>query len=240
MKKGPLILLLVSISFVFSGCDILGIRGSGNIVENSYSLTDFTSIRASNTCDLTTMKGDEYSVIVSCDDNILPYLEVYVTDNMLTLDLESGYFFSHIEFNVTVIMPELNSLKVSGASAAVVSGFQNSSSFYTDVSGASDVRIDFISSAHIDCQVSGASELTISSITSTGQMIIDCSGASELDCKNTASTDGDIAVSGASEVYVNLSGALTASVSGASALYYSGNPTLHNIDISGASRLERF
>lgn len=241
MKKMKIIPLMIAAvtAILFTGCGLIGIRGSGIIVEKSYNLSDFTSVRASNTCNLTAIQGDDFQVIVSCDDNIVPYLDVYKSDNMLILDLESGHIYSHIEFDVTVVMPVLTHLEVSGASDAVATGFENSSNFTTEVSGASDVRIEFISTADINCEVSGASDLYISSVNSTGQISIDCSGASEVNCKNIASTNGDIDVSGASEVYVNLSGYLNCSVSGASTLYYSGNPRLNDIDVSVASRLER-
>jgi hypothetical protein len=51
--------------------------------------------------------------------------------------------------------------------------------------------------------------------------------------------DAEIELSGASEAEVVLSGTLNIDVSGASRLYYGGNPTIRQIDLSGASSIKR-
>ena len=231
--------MLIIWVFILSSCGLFSIYGSGNIVENRYAYTDFTSIKASYTCDLTVMKGDDFSIVIQCDDNIVPYLETSLSGNILNISLSSGYLFTNIEFEATVVMPELKYLNVSGASSATTTGFENNGDFNLIVSGASDANIDMISTANVNCDVSGASYLNMSSITTNGNVTINCSGASTSDCRDISSNNGNITVSGASTVYSNLAGSLNGSVSGASTLYYLGTPTINSIDISGASRMVR-
>jgi hypothetical protein len=51
--------------------------------------------------------------------------------------------------------------------------------------------------------------------------------------------DAEIELSGASEAQVVLNGTLDADASGASRLYFGGNPTMGRIDLSGASSIKR-
>ena len=51
--------------------------------------------------------------------------------------------------------------------------------------------------------------------------------------------DADVEFSGASSGTINLSGRLDADISGASRLYYIGEPTMGNINTSGASSLSK-
>jgi len=239
MKIIQTVSLILFISVLLFSCSLFGIQGSGNIVESQYTFTDFTSVNASHTCDVTIVKGDTFSIVVSVDDNIVPHLETYVSGNTLNIDLESGYSYNNIDFKATVVMPQLSYINISGASEASVSGFENSGDFQATISGASKTNIDFISSQKILCDVSGASKLTITSLSSSGDINIECSGASKCDLRNISADNGTVDISGASTAYVYVSGSLSGEVSGASELYYSGTPATSSIDISGASEMTR-
>ena len=60
-----------------------------------------------------------------------------------------------------------------------------------------------------------------------------------MDLEGLPIKNADIELSGASNGTVNLDGTLNADLSGASHLYYAGEPTLGDIDISGASSISR-
>ncbi len=64
------------------------------------------------------------------------------------------------------------------------------------------------------------------------------SGASQIDLEELTAADADIEASGASNVTVNASGTLDANASGASNIYYLGNPTLGRINESGGSNVD--
>ena len=67
----------------------------------------------------------------------------------------------------------------------------------------------------------------------------DVSGASNLDLSNFHVNDANIGLSGASHATVNLDGRLDVEASGASSLEYIGEPTLGNINTSGASTVNK-
>lgn len=240
MKKILLLIHSLLLFCLFFSCSIFGIQGSGIIVDNSYTFTDFTSVKASSTCDVTILQGDTYSIVVSIDDNLIPYLETYMSKNTLNINLESGNSYNKIHFKASVIIPQLSSLHMSGASEGTVSGFENKGDFTVVLSGASHGDINFISSTNISCNVSGASNLKISSADSSGNIDIDCSGASNSDLRNIEAINGNFEISGASRAYVDVSGAMTGKLSGASTLYYRGNPTGNSIKLSGASNIKLF
>jgi hypothetical protein len=88
-----------------------------------------------------------------------------------------------------------------------------------------------------DIALSGASTL----IAEGGgrDLISIVSGASSLDLTDFPIDNGDLSISGASQVTVNLVGTLDAVVGGASTLYYIGEPTMGDIDISGRSTINQ-
>lgn len=239
MNKYVRIFLILSLCAAYVSCSLFGIQGSGRMVESRFVLDDFTSVNAAYTCDVTISRGDSFSIIVTIDDNILPYLETYLSGNTLHIDLQSGHYYNNINFKAVVTMPYISSLNLSGASEAVVRDFENSGDFRVNISGASHGEIHFVSSQNILCEVSGASNLTVHSENSAGNVSIECSGASISDLRNITAHQGSVNISGASRAYVNLSGRLKGTVSGASTLYYRGTPAGIDVNVSGASHLTR-
>jgi hypothetical protein len=70
-------------------------------------------------------------------------------------------------------------------------------------------------------------------------MVADVSGASRLNLGDFKVNDADVTLSGASSGTVNTGGRLDANLSGASKLSYIGEPTVGDINTSGASTLSK-
>jgi hypothetical protein len=70
-------------------------------------------------------------------------------------------------------------------------------------------------------------------------MVADASGASRFNLDDFTVNNADVDFSGASSGTVNLDGRLDADLSGASRLWYIGEPNMGNIDTSGASTISK-
>ncbi len=131
-------------------------------------------------------------------------------------------------------MPELRSLDLSGASEASFSGFSSENNFDCDLSGAS-IASGTMDMKDIDCIFSGASAFTL-----TGQgtnIKIDASGASIVNLEDTVLEAAEVDLSGASYATVNVSERLTGDLSGASKVYYYGEPNQVDVSTSGSSEV---
>ncbi|MBB6479234.1 GIN domain-containing protein [Spirochaeta isovalerica] len=234
LKISSAILLLL---ILLSGCALFGIRGSGYLVTNTYALDNFTSVSVDSTCDVKVMRGDYFTVQITVDDNILPYVETYVSGNILHIELASGYSYQSMDFSATVVLPQLTYLEVDGVSSAEVSGFSSTGTFRAVIEGVSSAEIDFISSQDMSCEVKGTSYLKITSLSSIGNLNLVCDGVSTADLRGVAMTGGTVLVDGVSDAYINASGWLNGNVAGLSTLYYTGSPNLGSLVISGGSSL---
>ena len=104
-------------------------------------------------------------------------------------------------------------------------GLDGASSLQGDVE-AGDARFD----------AQGGSEATVSG---SGQNVtVTAEGGSTIDLTKFSAVDANASARGDSEVTVNVSGRLDADASGASHVYYLGDPTLGDIDTSSESSVE--
>ena len=212
------------------------ITGSGNIVTIEEAFSDFESLDISHAFKVEVVQGDRYRVVFHVDDNFVDDLEIVQQGAVLRIGLKPEFRgeFTNGTLEAEITMPELSSIEVSGASQAEVLGFASNSPFAGKVSGASVLRGE-IEAGDTRLDVSGASSAELSG--HGDGLTVDVSGGSSVDLANYPVMDALIDASGASSVTVFVSGALSASASGASSVIYLGDPTLGSINISGASNI---
>lgn len=249
------LVLAVSVLTVAYGCGP-PITGSGKLETKEYDYSDFTKVSVGSGFVVTVTRGDSFSVSITADDNIFQYLDIRKVGNTLYVALKRPRIYLHTTQEALVEMPALRVLELSGASRGDVSGFSTADSLKIELSGASNLDLDDMKAGDTDFDVSGASrvdgsieiadgDFNISGAStfgvegSAGDVSIEVSGASSAKLGNFAVVDVTVEVSGASNATINAGGRLNADISGASRLYYLGNPTLGDIEVSGASTVSQ-
>jgi len=94
-----------------------------------------------------------------------------------------------------------------------------------------------ITAGNAEFDISGASSVELDG--SANDIAADVSGASSLKLDDFTVSNANVDLSGASSGTVNLDGRLDADLSGASRLWYIGEPTMGDIDTSGASSVSK-
>ena len=217
-----------------------GLVGSGNLESESYAFSDFTEVEISSAFEFEIEQSSSYSINVTADDNIMEYVQVSKDGQTLKIGLRTGVgiFLGPVSVTLkaSVTMPQLNGLTASGASHGTVSGFNSAEDLDITVSGASRVTGD-ITAGDVQFGISGASTIQLEG--SANDIDANVSGASHLNLDDFTVSDVDVNFSGASSGTVNLNGRLDANLSGASTLWYIGEPTATDINTPGASTVSK-
>ncbi|MGE5601621.1 MAG: head GIN domain-containing protein [Nitrososphaerales archaeon] len=214
------------------------VTGSGRTTTQTYDFTGFTKVDIGSAFQTEITEGESYSVSVTIDDNLVEYLDVRVDGDTLHIGLKPilSLGFRNTTLEAKITMPDLAGLNLSGATRTHITGFSNTKSVSTEVSGASQLRGD-ITTGQMQLRASGASTVELTG--ATGPLDVEASGASTVRFDNFKSTDTQVRASGASNVTVNASGRLTGNASGASSISYVGSPASVQVDTSGASSVKQ-
>ena len=213
-----------------------GLIGSGNLETEEYAFTDFTEVEIGSAFEFEIDQSSSYSISVTADDNVMDYVQVSQVGQTLKIGLRRFISIGPVTLRASVTMPQLHGLTASGASRGTISGFSSTENMNITVSGASSVNGD-ITAGNVEFGISGASNIQLEG--SANNMDATASGASHLNLDDFIVNDADVNLSGASSGTVNLNGRLDANLSGASTLWYIGEPTMGTIDTSGASKLSK-
>jgi len=240
MKKTIVIVVaIVAVVAVISAVLVLrgwpgGLIGSGNLETEAYAFSDFTEIEIGSAFEFEIRQSSSYNISVTADDNVMEYVQVSQVGQTLKIGLRTVTWFGPATLRASVTMPELRGLTVSGASRGDIYDFSSTEDVDITVSGASRVNGD-ITAGDVEFDISGASTVQLDG--SANDMVAHVSGASRLNLDDFTVNNADVDLSGASSGTINLDGRLDADLSGASRLWYIGEPTMGTIDTSGASTI---
>lgn len=224
MKKIGLTVFVfaLSIGLVFStGCgfgsfsSLSGVQGSGTSKTETRNVSGFTKIEASGAINVEVAAQKDFSVTVQADDNLLTNIKTEVSGDTLKIYSEDR-ISPKTRINVSVSMPQIEGLDVSGASSGTVAGV-NADSLELKASGASKIKIE-----------GTAKELNA-----------DASGASTVDAEGLKVENADVGASGASKATVAATNDLKVDASGASKISYVGEPKNIKQNSSGASSVTK-
>jgi hypothetical protein len=137
--------------------------------------------------------------------------------------------------DILIEMPTVEYVSFSGASDAVVGDFSGLRGLEAKLSGASKLRIRQ-GIDKLTADVNGASTLFITDIINVLEANV--SGASTVNAFEADVTKAYVQASGASTVRVSVSDYLEVNASGASSVFYRGNPDIKE-KTSGASKLKK-
>jgi len=241
MKKTIIISVIVAAVAVI--CTLLivrgwpgGLIGSGNLETEEYAFTNFTKVEISSAFEFEVNQSSSYSINVTADDNVMDYVRVSQVGQTLKIGLGTVTWLGPVTLRASVTMPQLSGLTVSGASRGDIYDFSSTEDLDITVSGASRVNGD-ITAGNVEFDISGASTIQLEG--SANDMVASVSGASSFNLGGFTVNNADVNFSGASSGTINLDGRLDADLSGASRLWYIGEPTMGDINTSGASTISK-
>jgi hypothetical protein len=191
--KNTLTLILVIFVLMTAACSQIT-SGSGEIVTQDMDITGFDKLDIRQGFNAEINQGDEFSVVIRVNDNLVEYLQVEKIGDTLTIGLEQNRAYGNATLQAEITMPALKGLEVSGGTDATVSGTGDEIS--VDASGGSDADLASFQVVNANIDASGGSDVTINA---SGTLNVDASGGSQVYYLGSP-TMGQIVTSGGSDV----------------------------------------
>jgi hypothetical protein len=196
----------------------------------------FTGIKVSGGITVYLSQSDNYSLAVSANDTgFINDIKTEVKDNVLKISTAPYHWKKHArnrELRVYASFKTLDYIDASGACAVYVDGTINGNTVLIKLSGASTIE-GKVNAGTISFSLSGASVANISG--NAENIKIEASGASDIKNYDLKTQHCIAKLTGASDARLTITNSLEVAASGASTLYYNGNPDKKDIDKSGAS-----
>ncbi|UHG92732.1 head GIN domain-containing protein [Spirosoma oryzicola] len=200
-------------------------------VTQTYPLANFDRLDMGSAFHIDVRSGSSFEVAVRGNEADVNDLDLRVRNGTLHAEYRGTSRRKRYDMYVTVTMPTLREIKLSGAAQSTITGFTSSSVVNASLSGASNVTIN-LAGSRLTSELSGAS--TIHVVGTSDGLTSNLSGASKLDAFDCLAKQAQLDLSGASTARVRVQEELTVKASGASTVRYQGSPQTH-IELSGSS-----
>ncbi len=221
--------------FLLGSCtNWFGITGSGNILSESRTVTDFNSVEIVSSADAEIVKGDTYSVEVSDYENIIQYLSLKIVDHKLTISVEpSTTILNNSKAKVMITMPDtLKSLSITGSGDMKInSAFKDIERMIITGSGNIDAtqRLDI---KDVEVTVLGSGNISATGNAKSVKALI--SGSGDIHLSDLIAFSADCTITGSGNIDVNVTNELKAKITGSGNIYYYGNPGTVNSSTPGS------
>ena len=208
----------------------------GDNITKKYDFKNFTGVSVGHGMHLKITQSDSYSVEVKADERDFKYLEVEKIGDNLEFHINKNNFRARDDIEVTISMPALTNLELSGGSMGKFTMDVSSKSFELELSGGSQVKGE-LKCSDINIALSGGSQV---SLEGKGKNVdLAGSGGSIFSLKNFSVKDVNAQLSGGSQVRVAMNGTLNTVQSGGSELTYYGDIDLGHTSFSGGSEVRK-
>jgi hypothetical protein len=214
-------LLIVAILGMLSAACTISVRyeeGSGVVVEEERSVSGFNRISFEGIGKLIITQGDEESLLIEAEDNIMPLIETRVRGRTLQISFDGNRF----ENIIRPTEPVRFHLTVTDLEGVFLSGLGDIDAMQIEVES-------------LDVTLSGAGSITVSG--EARQQDVNVSGAGAYDAADLESEVADINLSGAGSATVWVTESLDVNISGLGSVSYYGDPEVEQ-SVSGLGNIE--
>ncbi len=204
------------------------------------NVSAFSGIKVSGGIDVYLSQADSYALAVSAiEDKYRDNIRTEIKNGVLVIWYDSEnlkWFKGDKKLRAYISFKNLESLEASGACDIKINNSLNVSSLLLKLSGACDINGD-IKIGDMIMDLSGASTVKLSG--TVQNLKLESSGASDVKNYDLVVENCIAKISGASDVKITVNNSISASASGASSLYYKGNPQKKDVQASGASSISQ-
>lgn len=198
-----------------------GITGEGPVVERDLELADFDAIRLSTNGKVYLRQGNQQSVRVKGQQNIIDNLKKEVNDGSWKISFERPVR-RHAELAIYITMPSLRHVGVSGSGSIIgESKFTGLGDLKTHISGSGRLELE-AESRNLSSHISGSGSMRLAG--STGQYDIHISGSGKVYAYDLDSSDCEVHISGSGDCEVQVQESLEVRISGSGDVFYRGRP----------------
>ncbi len=233
MKRRSIAAVVVAmlISTLVASCGFF--RDAGAQTTQQRSIAGVTAVRLLTSGDLTITPGTTETLSVTAGQNQMAGLTSQVIDGTLILDNKSNDF-SDGRINYALTVPPLQAVELSGSGGAEGVGVLTGDA-QISVTGSGDATLTGLDLSAVTIDMTGSGDVTVAGRATSQQVTV--TGSGNYQAGELATERAEVRISGSGDAAVDVTGSLTAAVTGSGSVTYTGNPADVNRSSTGSGEV---
>ena len=226
-----IILLLLLSSCIFDFRET--VYGNGTVATEERHADSFNRLKVSSGIDVIITQGEEESIKVIADENLLEYIKTEIYDNTLKIYTDANIRHAKSK-EVHLVYKQLQKINISSAGDVEGSNRMKVDDLDLDLSSAGDLTLD-VEATSITCNISSAGDAHLSG--TVDELDADLSSAGDLNASDLVARKAHVNVSSAGNAKICATEEVDLNASSAGDIYYKGDPKIVNINKSSAGSI---
>lgn len=232
MKKISAKLLLVILITGSTGCSLVCTEGKGPLKTEKRNPGEFTEISLDISADVIVLKGDDFSVNIEAEENLLEKIDLRIRGNKLNIG-SNPCMDPNERIKITVSLPELEELEVNGSGNITVPDTFQVKDIKLEIKGSGDINAKLVA-AKIKSTIMGSGNIILQG--SANEHKTDIMGSGNVKAGELPSNTTEIEVNGSGDVHVYVIQNLDVQINGSGSVHYKGKPSV-STHINGSGKV---
>jgi hypothetical protein len=213
------------------------VRGNGELTTDQRSVGSFDAVESFGSFNIEVSTGNDNTVKVEADENLLPYIETYTDGSTLKIKTKSGYSLRpRVRIRVIVAAPNFTSIVTNGSGN--VNGqnkIVSSDDLNLEVNGSGNIDVD-VEAESVESRISGSGNISLTGTAKKAENSIHGSG--NIRAGNMQTEESKVEIAGSGDVQVHATSLLDVNIMGSGGVNYKGSATV-NSRIAGSGSVKK-
>jgi hypothetical protein len=211
------VLVMVVCSLTCLAAGWLVWRSPGRVVTVDRSVSDFNVVDLATFGDLYIEQGDQESLRIEAEENVLPNLETEVSGHTLKIKSRPNILvFRPVKFYLTV--KKLDAITISG-SGDIYMPRLTGEELTLNIDGSGEIRLGQLTARQVRVQIDGSGDVTIAGGKIDRQQVA-ISGSGDYEARNLTSSQAEVQISGSGSTVLRVGDRLAVNISGSGDVQY--------------------
>ena len=219
---------------------LLAATACSALAQTTRRLDDFHALHAAGPFDVVLERSNTNTVRTEGDADAAARVTMEVKDGTLRLGWEQGLrhgWGNNARLTVYVTCRQLDAIKSSGSGNLTCRAPLTGTRVEVANSGSGNLTLAALEAETVTVSNAGSGNMTLAG--RVGRQELRVSGSGNVGAFGLVCTDAEVVISGSSNVDLNVTGALSARISGSGNVRYRGNPRLEELRTSGSGEVKR-
>lgn len=199
------------------------VKGSGDPASEKRHPGEFNSVELKIPAEVFISAGNEHSVLIEADSNLIPLLTTDIRSKTLTLQSKKNISLSKNKIKIFIEMPVIKKLTTMGSGNIYVDDVFKNDYLSLKIMGSGNITIG-TETGILESQIYGSGNLKLEGKAEKHK--IDIRGSGDVLSKDLETDICNIRIMGSGNSYVKVNRVLDVNVSGSGDVYFSGSPSV--------------
>jgi len=213
------------------------IKGNAELTTITRNVSDYDEISVAGSFDVKLFKGEEGTITIKADENLLEYIVTEVKNSDLKIKTKKGYTItSRKTIEITVPFESIDGVSLAGSGDVFTNDVIKSNNLKLSLAGSGNMDLN-VSTGEVVSNIAGSGNIQLAGDTDNFSCSI--AGSGNLNGFNLKATIANAKIAGSGNIKINAVNEIHAKIAGSGNIVYSENPEIVKSKSAGSGSVKK-